>query len=77
MFKVEYFSVDSTSNYVDLASTPSDTSSVSLDVVGGTAQAMPLDFSVVDGTRVTWETTPLDSQFDSTADIVRVMYDRT
>jgi hypothetical protein len=76
MFKVEYFTVDATSNYVDLSSTPTDTSSVSLDVVGGTAQAMSVDFDVEDGTRVSWEAFPLDSQFDTTADIVRVMYDQ-
>ena len=77
-FKVEYFTLsplDTTTNkYVSLSNTPMD-STVALDVIGGTAQALPGDFDV-DGTKVEWGTLGLDG-FLNDGDELRVLYDRS
>jgi hypothetical protein len=75
MLKVEYFPVNSAVNQVILSAVPTDTASVSVDLVGGTAQALSVDFVVTDNTVVSW--TGLGPQFDSTVDTVRVIYDRS
>ena len=80
MFQVEYFSnVTDATKYVDLQYVPDSTQNVAMDLVGGTAQALTNDFGVVDGTRVTWDSPSynLYTQFDSSSDTVRVIYDRS
>ena len=77
-FKAEYFtlsSTDTTTNkFVSLSGTPLD-STVALDVIGGTAQALSSDF-VVDGTNVSWLGESLDGQLND-GDQLRILYDRS
>jgi hypothetical protein len=70
-FKVDYFP-DATVQYVVLSGTPVDTSSVALDIIGGTAQVFPGDFSVTDST-VYW----LDTTNVWDHDKLRVIYDKS
>jgi len=76
MFKVEYFSVDATTTPpLILSGTPADSSSVAVDIIGGTAQALGvnLDFIVTDRT-VTWGSDM--TGFDLNIDTIRVVYDQ-
>jgi hypothetical protein len=68
---------DATNRYISLTAMPTDTSSVALDIISGTAQVRPNDFTV-DGTKVKWDFTssPLYNQLAS-GDTVRVIYDRS
>ena len=81
MLQVEYFSGDfSIVKSINLAHTPTASTNVAMDLVGGTAQAwgtLANDFGVVDGTTVTWDDpsynlyyTPIDS-----SDTIRIIYD--
>lgn len=79
-FEVEYFQLsagDISNKYVDLSGTPVDSDNVTLDSIGGTAQAITNDFGV-DGTRVRWDSTSyaLYNQFQEN-DRIRIIYDRS
>jgi len=83
-FQVDYFSLsgaDATINkYVTLSGLPADTSSVALDIIGGTSQALgtlftPPDFGM-DTSRLTWAGYGLDGTM-AAGDSIRVIYDRT
>jgi len=75
--KVDYFTLNATdvttNKYVTLSATPD--SSVALDIIGGTAQAFPGDFTVTD-TTVSWSGKPLDGSLAEN-DQLRVFYDRS
>lgn len=75
IFKVEYFTLDSNQilqKEVGLAHTPSDPTSVMLDVIGSTAQVYGDDFTVVSYT-LSWSGGPLDGLL-SVGDKIRVSY---
>lgn len=75
IFKVEYFTLDANQilqKEVGLAHTPSDPTSVMLDVIGSTAQVYGDDFTVVSYT-LSWSGGPLDGLL-SVGDKIRVSY---
>ena len=79
-FNVEYFTllaVDATNKYVTLDGTPVSSSSVALDVIGGTAQMYTTDF-IVSGIKVDWSGLGLDTTASlAENDQLRVIYDRS
>lgn len=81
-FEVDYFvleAVDATNMYVSLSGTPTDSSHVALDIIGGTSQLLwPTngDFYVL-GNRVKWDATQYGLYGSlGEADKLRVIYDR-
>jgi hypothetical protein len=75
VFKVEYFTLDAnqiSQKEVGLQHTPSDSTSVMLDVIGSTAQVYGSDFSVV-SYNLSWLGGPLDGLL-SVGDRIRVSY---
>ena len=75
VFKVEYFTLDAnqiSQKEVGLQHTPSDPTSVMLDVIGSTAQVYGTDFSVV-SYNLSWLGKPLDGLL-SVGDKIRVSY---
>lgn len=75
VFKVEYFTLDAnqiSEKEVGLQHTPSDPTSVMLDVIGSTAQVYGADFSVV-SYNLSWLGSPLDGLL-SVGDKIRVSY---
>lgn len=80
MFEVEYFQLtptDASNHYVGLAGVPITASNVALDTIGGTAQSLNGDFGV-DGTNIKWDNTNFGLYYQlSTADNIRVIYDRS
>lgn len=80
-FDVEYFKLtlaDASNKYVNLQDgTPVSSSSVALDVIGGTAQAYTTDF-IVSGIKVDWSGRGLDTTASlAKDDLLRVIYDRS
>jgi hypothetical protein len=78
---VEYFTltpVDATNQYISLNGVPVAPTSVALDIVSGTCQALPGDFGV-DGTKVVWDNPiyRLNSSSVEAGDEFRVIYDRS
>lgn len=81
MFTVQYFTLtDSTTRYANLSGVPVDSASVTLDIIGGTAQFLGTgeDFAV-DGTVAHWDspTFGLYNLLDSSGDRFRIIYDRS
>ena len=75
MFKVDRFYVGDGTKHVDLSGLPDGTLNVAVDFVGGTAQAVTGDFGVVNGNRVTWDSS-VYGLYDSTVEgYVNVIYD--
>jgi hypothetical protein len=75
VFKVEYFTLDAnqiSEKEVGLQHTPSDATSVMLDVIGSTAQVYGTDYSVV-SYNLSWLGGPLDGLL-SVGDRIRVSY---
>jgi hypothetical protein len=79
-FEVFYRQLDSTdvsNKYVQLDGTFVGVSNVALDLIGGTAQMVNVDFSTAGGnTQITWNGTPLDGTM-AIGDQVRVIFDRS
>jgi hypothetical protein len=80
-FEVEYFILtgpDATNRSIQLTTgVPSDSSDVALDLIGGTAQAIGLDF-LVDSTKVRWDFSS-SNLYSNVAenDRMRVIYDKS
>jgi len=82
-FEVDYFTLsvpEATNQYVTLSGTPTDSSNVAMDLIGGTAQllkAVKGDFGVTANT-VRWDSTIFNLNGVLTiGDKIRVIYDRS
>jgi hypothetical protein len=79
-FDVNYFTlqpVDATNRFVTLDGTPVSSNNVALDIIGGTAQALPSDFTV-SGATVRWDFTSSNlNGLLAAQDQLRVIFDKS